>query len=159
MILSLYQAARDLQTQKKMVVWPVFEKGLIEKEINEKRQWKLLLNNTIACNWAITFHDKEIWGEKDKNDSIFIHRIATNPAMRGNQYVNKIVEWARHYAKQKEKKYIRLDTLGNNRKLIEHYTSAGFDFLGMVRLEDTSNLPAHYHREPDCCLFEIEVDK
>lgn len=158
-ILSLYQSARDLQTQKKMVVWPVFERSFIENEIVEQRQWKLVNDGIIACNWAITFHDKEIWGEKDKNDSIFIHRIATHPAMRGNRYVDTIVDWARSYATEKKKSFIRLDTLGNNTKLIEHYQSAGFDFLGITKLTDTSNLPGHYQTEPNCCRFEICLDE
>lgn len=158
-ILSLYQTARELQTQKKMVVWPVFERSFIEKEINEQRQWKLVIDEIIACNWAITFNDLEIWGEKDKNDSIFIHRIATNPTMRGNRYVDKIVEWAKEYVKQKGRSFIRLDTLGNNTRLIQHYTSAGFEFLGVFRLPDTSNLPGHYQTEPDCLLFEMELTK
>ena len=158
-ILSLYKAARDLQTQKKMVVWPVFERSFIEKEILEQRQWKLVIDNVIACNWAITFNDKEIWEEKDKNDSIFIHRIATNPDMRGNRYVDKIVGWGKDYAKQIGRSFIRLDTLGNNTKLIQHYTSAGFEFLGIVKLTDVSNLPGHYHTEPDCCRFEIDLTK
>lgn len=156
-ILSLYQSARDLQTSKGMVVQPVFEKSFIEKEINELRQWKLVIEDTIACNWAITFSDKEIWGEKDKNDSIYIHRIATNPAFRGNRYIHKIVNRAKEYAKQKEKLFVRLDTLGNNTKLIEHYKSAGFEFLGIFKLTDTSNLPCHYQIEPNCCLFEIDL--
>jgi GNAT superfamily N-acetyltransferase len=143
--------------KKKMVVWPEFERSFIEKEIHEYRQWKLSIEDVIACNWAITFNDKEIWGEKDKNDSIYIHRIATNPTMRGNRYIDKIVEWAVNYAKGMGKNFIRLDTLGNNTKLIEHYTSAGFEFLGIVRLTDVANLPGHYHKEPNCCRFEIKL--
>jgi hypothetical protein len=49
-ILSLYESARDLQTQKGMVVWPMFEKAFIEKEIKEQRQWKLIIDHAIACN-------------------------------------------------------------------------------------------------------------
>jgi len=156
-ILSLYESARRLQTQKGMVVWPLFEKIFIEKEINELRQWKLAIDNIIACNWAITFEDKEIWEEKEKGDAIYIHRIATHPVFRGNRYIDKIVKWAKAYAIQKGKQFIRLDTLGNNTKLIEHYTSAGFQFLGMFELTDTSGLPGHYQNEPNCCLFEIDL--
>lgn len=156
-ILSLYEAARNLQIQREMVVWPTFENSFIENEINENRQWKILEGNLIACNWAITFEDKEIWGEKDKNDAVYIHRICTNPTLRGNRYIEKIVEWSKRYAGPQGKRFIRLDTLGNNTKLIEHYTSAGFDFLGMVKLTDTVNLPAHYQKEPNCCLFEIDL--
>jgi GNAT superfamily N-acetyltransferase len=156
-ILELYDAAMQLQAERKMVVWPKFEKSFIEKEINEGRQWKLIMNDEIACNWAITFEDKEIWEERDNNNSIYIHRIATNPRFRGNRLVNTIVAWAKDYALIKGRQYVRLDTLGNNNRLIEHYTSAGFNFLGMFKLTNTQNLPAHYQKEPNCCLFEIEL--
>lgn len=156
-ISSLYEAARNLQTQRKMVVWPSFEDSFLINEIEEKRQWKIVLDNVIACNWAITFEDKEIWGDRDNNDAIYIHRICTNPTLRGNRYIDEIVTWSKKYANYLEKRYVRLDTLGNNTKLIEHYTSAGFDFLGMVKLTDTEKLPDHYQKEPNCCLFEIDL--
>ena len=158
MILSLYDAAMDLQTKKNMVVWPRFEKYFIEKEIRKKRQWKLIIDDQIACNWAITFDDKEIWEEKDNNNSIYIHRIATNPHFRGNRFINTIVAWAKTYAVSKGKQFIRLDTLGNNTRLIEHYTLAGFNFLGITKLANTQNLPAHYQKEPNCCRFEMALN-
>lgn len=158
-ILFLYEAARSLQRERKMVVWPHFDAVFIEKEIAENRQWKIVLNNTIACNWAITFEDKEIWGEKDKDDSIYIHRICNHPDYRGHRYIDIIVAWAKVYAAELGKQYIRLDTLGNNSKLIQHYTSAGFNFLGIHLLTDTGTLPKHYQDEPRCCLFEIDLKK
>jgi ribosomal protein S18 acetylase RimI-like enzyme len=158
-ILSLYESARQLQTQKGMVVWPLFERDLVEKEIKEQRQLKLIIDNRIACNWAVTFSDKGIWGVKDMNDAIYIHRIATNPVFRGNRYVDAIVTWAKVYATQMNKQFVRLDTLGNNTKLIDHYTSAGFQFLGIFMLTNTAGLPGHYQKEPNCCLFEIDLYK
>lgn len=156
-ILSLYEAARNLQIQRKMVVWPLFEKSFIVKEINEERQWKIVVDKVIACNWSIAFEDKEIWGDKDNDNSIYFHRICTNPTLRGNRYIEKIVEWAKTYALKLGRQFVRLDTLGNNTKLIEHYTSAGFSFLGMFTLTETETLPRHYQDEPNCCLFEIDL--
>ena len=158
-IFSLYEAARTLQTQRNMVVWPSFDTSFIEHEIMEKRQWKLVIDNNIACNWAVTFQDKEIWGSKDKNDGIYIHRICNHQTLRGNRYIDQIVKWARIYSTQNSKQFVRLDTLGNNTRLIEHYTSAGFEFLGMFTLTDTVNLPSHYQNEPNCCLFEIDLKR
>ncbi|MGH1518989.1 GNAT family N-acetyltransferase [Chryseobacterium sp. JK1] len=158
-ILSLYEAARALQIERQMVVWPYFEEGFLKKEIKENKQWKITNEETIVCNWAIAFEDKEIWGERDRNDSIYIHRICTNPNLRGNRSIDNIVSWSREYARQNGKRFVRLDTLGNNTKLIEHYTSAGFNFLGMVKLINTETLPAHYQKEPNCCLFELDVFK
>ncbi|MBB1285278.1 GNAT family N-acetyltransferase [Flavisolibacter sp. BT320] len=156
-ILELYEAARMLQQEKQMVVWPRFERAFLEKEIEEGRQWKLVQNDMIVCNWAIAFEDKEIWEERDQSNAIYIHRIATHPAYRGQRFIDALVDWAKAYAKWLDKRYVRLDTLGNNTKLIWHYTSAGFAFLGMVKLTETVNLPQHYQAEPNCCLFEIDL--
>lgn len=88
--------------------------------------------------------------------AIYIHRIATNPRFRGNNFVKIIVEWARVYAKNKDKDFIRLDTLENNEKLIKYYVDAGFSFLDMFDLKNTNGLPGHYHNVP-ACLFEIKL--
>jgi len=156
-ILRLYEAARQLQTQKQMVVWPPFDPALIETELAEHRQWKLEINGTVACVWVITYSDENIWEERDKGDGIYIHRISTDPDFRGQGFVKKIVVWAKTHARELAKKYVRLDTLGNNTKLIEHYTGAGFDFLGVFYLKNTSQLPIHYQKEPRCLLFELSV--
>lgn len=127
-IMGLYDAARQLQTERKTVVWPFFNKSFLANEIEEKRQWKIIMVKEIVCNWVITYEDKDIWKSRENGDAIYIHRIATNPAFRGNRSIEKIVQWAIEYAKSLNRQYVRLDTLGNNTKLIQHYTSAGFDF-------------------------------
>ncbi|MBA6316648.1 GNAT family N-acetyltransferase [Cellulophaga baltica 4] len=158
-IFRLYKIASDYQKEKKkVVVWPDFKRALVETEIAEKRQWKLIIDDEVACLWAITFSDAQIWEERDNSTSIYIHRIATNPKFRGNNYMNTIVTWAKTYAQSIEKRFIRLDTLGNNTKLIEHYQNAGFDFLGMFDLKNTDMLPDHYQDQP-ACLFEIDLGR
>jgi ribosomal protein S18 acetylase RimI-like enzyme len=156
-IFSLYKIASGYQKEKQtVVVWPDFEKQLVETEIADNRQWKLLMDEKIACVWATTFSDEQIWEERNTDAAIYIHRIATNPEYRGNNFVSIIVEWAKAYAKKMKKDYVRLDTLGNNVKLISHYTNAGFQFLGMFDLKNTTGLPDHYHNVP-ACLFEIKL--
>ncbi len=136
--------------------WPDFERELVETETQEQRQFKIVINNQIACIWAVTFKDPQIWETRDRDPSIYIHRIATNPYFRGRQFIKEIVNWARDYAALHQRKFIRMDTCGNNQKLIQHYTQCGFDFLGMVRLLNTDELPAHYENA-DVCLFEISL--
>lgn len=156
-IFRLYKLATDFQKLKfPDNQWPVFDKELINKEVIENRQFKLIIDNKIACVWAITFSDAHIWEEKENNSSIYIHRIATNPEFRGQNFVQKIVNWAKEYALDKNKDYIRMDTCGRNDRLINHYKKCGFDFLGIKKLKNTSELPAHYHNA-DVCYFEINV--
>ena len=158
-IFSFYKTASAYQkTKKKVIVWPEFKRDMVATEITENRQFKMLINHKVACIWAITFSDAQIWEDKNKDAAIYIHRIATNPNFRGNNFVAKIVEWAKEYVLEKDIQFIRLDTLGNNTQLIKHYKNAGFDFLGLFNLKDTSNLPAHYKLGP-VCLFEIDLHR
>ena len=154
-IFRLYRLATEFQKQKfPENQWPDFDPALISREIDEKRQLKLIINGEIACVWAITYNDPEIWEDDDGQSFVYIHRIATNPDFRGNNFVQIIVDWAKDFAKNK--KSIRMDTCGENRKLIQHYQSCGFDFLGIRKLKSASNLPAHY-QNADVCYFEIKL--
>lgn len=157
-IFRLYRIAAQYQREKQtVVVWPEFERTLVEREIAENRQWKLIIDQQIACVWATTFSDEQIWEERNEDASVYIHRIATNPAFRGRNFVAIIVEWSKEYARKMHKDFIRLDTLGNNLKLIEYYTSVGFNFLGMFDLKNTQGLPEHYQNTP-AGLFEIKLN-
>jgi len=158
-IFRLYGIASDFQRSKKtVVVWPEFDLNMVSSEVVENRQFKLLIDNKIACIWAITSSDEQIWEERNTDTAIYIHRIATNPDFRGHNFVGSIVAWATDFAKLHQKQYIRLDTIGDNRGLIKHYTNAGFDFLGMFDLQNVDTLPPHYKDGP-VCLFEIYLNK
>ena len=156
-IFRLYKMASAYQKAKQtVVVWPEFDRQLVETEIAEKRQWKLVIDGDIACVWVITFSDAQIWAVRNADAAIYIHRIASDDKFRGYNFIAIIVAWAKNYARGIGKDFVRLDTIGNNIKLIEHYTNAGFTFLGLFNLTDTSGLPAHYHNGA-ACLFEIKL--
>lgn len=156
-ILRLYEIARNFQKTKNAVLWPVFDKTLIETEVAEKRQWKIVTDNQIACVWATTFDDPQIWEERNNDPSIYIHRIASNPIFRGKQLVKEIVKWSKTYAKENNKKFIRMDTVGENKGLIEYYQKCGFECLGLLKLKNTDGLPAHYDKAT-VSLFQMTSD-
>lgn len=157
LIFELYRHATALQRQLGMVTWPEFDLAMIRREIEENRQWKLIDDNgETAFIWATTFDDPLIWEERNNDPSVYIHRIATHPARRGHDLVKQIVSWARQYAAENKRQFIRLDTVGENKKLIAHYTNCGFRFLGLHQLKNTADLPAHYHNAA-VSLFEIKL--
>ena len=155
-IFRLYKIASDYMKERYIVYWPEFARSLVETEIKENRQWKMIIDGQIACVWATTFNDAQIWEERDNDPSVYIHRIATNPNFRGQNFVTKIVAWCKDYATENSKNYIRLDTVGENKGLIEHYTKCGFDYLGLLKLQNTEGLPAHYNNAA-VSLFEIKI--
>lgn len=155
-IFELYDLATAYQKTKADKTWTGFKKELINNEISEGRLWKIIIDHEIACIFSIDFSDPLIWGPKDADPAIYLHRIATNPKFRGKGFVRYIIEWAIHYGKIHEKKFIRLDTFGDNEGLIDYYQKCGFTFLGLSTPKSTNNLPAHYEGV-SLSLFELEV--
>jgi ribosomal protein S18 acetylase RimI-like enzyme len=155
-IFSLYDHAIAYQKTVFKKHWQGFERSLIETEILENRQFKMVIDSEVACIFAITFNDTSIWKEKDTQPSIYIHRIVTNPQFRGIGFVSKIIDWAKEYCLANKKLYIRLDTWGDNPKLIEYYIKCGFDYIETIKMENTEGLPAHYEGVT-LALFEMKI--
>ncbi|WP_316805949.1 GNAT family N-acetyltransferase [Pedobacter agri] len=133
--------------------WQGFSSALVETEIEENRQYKILVDGKVACVFAVTFTDQLIWGDRD-HDSLYIHRIVTHPDFRGYAFVKEIIKWAKKYAIEHTIKYIRMDTWADNEKLLEYYTSCGFTYVGVVTLQQSDGLPKHYEGI-SLSLFEI----
>lgn len=155
-IFNLYRSATAYQKERFFSYWPEFDRQMIVDEILENRQWKMIIGGEVVCVWATTFSDPLIWEEKDLAPSVYLHRITTNPKFRGKDFVKKIMEWSKHYATKNGKNFVRMDTVGENHKLIEHYTACGFDFLGLFQLTNTAGLPEHYNNAV-VSLFELKV--
>lgn len=135
--------------------WQGFSAELVETDIAENRQYKILVDGVVACVFAVTFNDQLIWGDRD-HEAIYIHRIVSHPDFRGQSFVKKIISWAKQYATAHQIKYIRMDTWADNKKLLDYYTSCGFDDVGVVTMAKTDGLPRHYEGI-SLSLFEIEV--
>jgi ribosomal protein S18 acetylase RimI-like enzyme len=155
-IFKLYDAAVAFQKTKFDKHWLSFDKEMVEKEIAENRQWKIMEGHEVVCIFAIAYQDPFIWKEKDSDPSIYIHRIVTNPTYRGRQYIKTIIDWAKCHAKETKKDYIRMDTWGDNKALIKYYVACGFNFLGTIIPTASDDLPKHYS-SIFLSLFEIKV--
>src|SRR3989344_8018683 len=155
-IFNLYDIAIAYQKNISNQHWLPFDPELVKKEIAEKRQWKIIINGEVASVFCGAYSDPLIWGEKDKEPSIYLHRIVTNPKFRGKNFVVEIINWALEFGKNSRKKYLRMDTWGDNEKLREYYVKCGFNFLEVIKPKNPELLPAHY-AEISLSLFEIEI--
>ncbi|MBC7935010.1 MAG: GNAT family N-acetyltransferase [Rhizobacter sp.] len=155
-IFSRYDDAVAYQKTKFNKHWLPFDREMVEREIAEGRQWKIMEGDEVAAVFAIAYEDPFIWAEKNADPAIYIHRIVTHPAFRGGAYVKAIIEWAKGHAKEKHKKFIRMDTWGDNEALISYYVKCGFAYLGNITPQATQHLPKHYS-SIFLGLLEIEV--
>lgn len=156
-IFALYDDAVAFQKTVSNKHWLPFDRDMVQTELNEGRQWKILENGAIACIFVIAYSDPYIWGERGEGNAIYIHRIVTNPAFRGGNYVQHIVTWARQHVKDTGNDFIRMDTWGDNEKLIAYYRQCGFTFLGVFSPSDISKLPSHYS-DITLAFFEIVAE-
>jgi GNAT superfamily N-acetyltransferase len=156
-IFSLFDSAIAYQQKHGYDLWPQFSRNMIENEIAEKRHWKIMDGDTIACIFSVQYNDPVIWGEEcDKDPSVYLHRTAINPAYKGRGIMRLIKDWAITHARELGKKYVRMDTWGNNISIRNYYIQCGFPYIGQQQLGQVEGLPSHYGGTL-LSLFEIEV--
>jgi len=79
-----------------------------------------MVNDEVACVFAITFEDESTWKEKNINKAVYFHRIVTNPNFRGKKFVEKILVWGKKLGKVKNLNFLRMDTWGDNDALFNY---------------------------------------
>ena len=156
LIFHFYDLAVAYQKTKFHKHWLPFDRKMIETEVIENRQFKIMEDDTVACVFAITYSDPHIWKERNADKAVYIHRIVTHPSFRGRNYVKLIVQWARRHVSENKLNYIRMDTWGDNDSLINYYVQCGFGFMGIIVPEPSDELPSHYSAIT-LSLFEIKV--
>ena len=155
-IFGLYDKAIEFQKKVFHHSWLGFDRRMVETEIDEKRLWKIVDEEQIACIYSVTYADPMIWREKSMDSAMYIHRIVTNPGFRGRGYARAITEWAKNFAGSSNIRFIRMDTWGDNQKLINYYRDCGFKYLGVTVPEIGDALPKHYVGI-SLSLFEIDI--
>ena len=155
-IFDFYDLAIEHQKKVSPKQWQGFNRDLVQQEIAENRQYKILVDGEVAAIFALTYSDPQIWLGKDGEAAIYIHRIVTHPDYRGYGFVKVIVEWAKEFSKTTLLDYIRMDTWADNERLLKYYTGCGFNHVGEIRIGADSGLPKHYEGIT-LNLFEIKL--
>ena len=157
-IFKLFESAIAYQQKNGFELWPNFSDELILSEIRENKHWKITEGNDIVCIFSVMYNDPVIWGEEKNLDAaVYLHRIAVNPEHKGKSMMRIIKDWAIEHAKQNNKRFVRMDTWGNNEHLRNYYIQCGFNYIGQQYLKNTEGLPQHYGGSV-LSLFEIAVD-
>lgn len=156
-IFHFYEDAIAFQKKVFKKHWQGFDRKLIEKEVAEGRQWKILKDGVVACIFAVEFSDPLIWKEKDADPSIYLHRIVSHSQFRGSNFMLLIIEWAKNFGRSHAIRFIRMDTWGDNPSLIAYYVKSGFDHVGFSTPEKSPLLPKHYEGI-ELAIFELAID-
>jgi ribosomal protein S18 acetylase RimI-like enzyme len=152
----MFDEAAAYQQKNNYPVLKDYDKSVLAEDIQLSRQYKILIDDQIACIFSVCDSDELFWREKEKNNAIYLHRIVVNPYHKGQKQFQKILDWAIQHAKEKRRRFIRLDTWANNPNIIAYYQSFGFKWIEDYTTPDTEELPAS-HRNLSLALLEMEI--
>jgi GNAT superfamily N-acetyltransferase len=155
-IFQFFDAAINYQRKNGYQLWPQFSRKMIGTEIKENRHWKIIDEEKILCVFSVMYNDPVIWGEMDKDPSVYLHRIAVNPEFKGKKIMVAIRHWGIAHAKETGKIYLRMDTWGENETIRNYYIKCGYNYIGQQHLTTAEGLPEHYGGNL-LSLFQNEV--
>ena len=152
-----WTAALAYQKSVQLPLWPPYPKERIKDEIRSGLHFSVFLSDDVLVGYfSLVLADAVIWVEREQGDAVYIHRMCVNPARKGNNIAGAVLTWAQGYAAGSGRKYIRMDTWGDNPKLIRHYAACGFQHIGNRQLGLAPELPPHYNNA-NLALFENEI--
>ena len=146
----VYQEAKGYPT------WRNYDKDALIKDIENKNQYKIIVDSQIAIVFSVRYDDRVIWREMDKGDSMYLHRIVVNPTFKGQKLFGQVLSWSMAHAKEKGLRFIRMDTWADNPNIISYYESFGFKFIGNYTTPNSSELPLH-NRNLAVTLLELAL--
>jgi ribosomal protein S18 acetylase RimI-like enzyme len=155
-IYELFEQSIQYQEKNNVPVWKHYDKGAIVRDIENGNQYKIIVDGITAIVFSVAYTDKIIWRERDRNDAIYLHRIVVNPAFKGRKLFGLILDWSINHVKEKGLKFVRMDTWGDNQRIIDYYMKFGFSFVENFTTPDTEELPVH-NRNLKLALLEYRA--
>jgi ribosomal protein S18 acetylase RimI-like enzyme len=152
----LFKQAMELQGQMGYKVWDNIDTRALERDIENKLQFKIVKDNAILCIFSIQYSDPFIWRDRDLNDAIYLHRIVVNPSFKGQKQFQKVLDWAKQTAHDRHLRFVRMDTWADNQKIIDYYKTFGFEFIENYKTPDTPELPIQ-NRNLEVALLEMKL--
>ena len=156
-IYGLFDSSIEYQERKGYPVWRGYDKSALIKDVENQNQYKIIIDSQVAIVFSVCYTDKVIWREREKGDSIYLHRIVVNPACKGQKLFGQILDWTIEHAKQRGLRFIRMDTWAHNPSLVDYYKSFGFTFIGNYTTPDSVELPSH-NRNLELTLLELKLN-
>jgi GNAT superfamily N-acetyltransferase len=144
-IRAAYAHGREMQRRVGSPTWPEFTDDAILAEIDAGHLFRVVDGDTFAGVFSVAHADPAIWGDLERGDHVYLHRIARAPEWTGRGLVDAILPWAAEHGRTRAKIGIRIDTWASNADLIAFYQRRGFILVGHTRLGADPRLLPHYH--------------
>ncbi len=155
-IAQIFDDAITYQIRNNFPIWKGHDKKFILKDIERNRQYKILIDDKIACVFSVFYSDDAIWKDRDKGDGLYLNRMVVNPQFKGQRLFGKVLDRAKEHAAKRNIPFVRMDIWANNVDMISYYKSFGFEVVDRIRTTQNESLPASYW-DIDVVLLEAKV--
>lgn len=152
-IQAIYAHARTLQRSRGVEAWPEFSAQSILEEIDGEQLLCVETKHGLAGVFSVAYDDAALWGDRERNDHVYLHRIAKSANVQLNGLVDVVLAWAAEHCRECGRSGLRMDTWASNATLIALYESRGFRLVDRIHVEHDARLPAQY-QENDFVLLE-----
>ena len=129
-------------------------KRLTIAEIETGRLFRVMDGDALVGVFSVAYEDEAIWGEHERGEHIYLHRIARATTYPGRGLVAAVLDWARAQCRTLGRAGLRMDTWASNEALVAFYERQGFQVVGRRRIGMEPRLPAHYHGKEFTLLEE-----
>lgn len=144
-IRAAYADARTIQREQGAILWPEFPDEAIAEEIEAGRLLRVMDGGALVGVFSVAYEDAAIWGEHERGEHIYLHRIARAASYPGRGLIAAVLGWARARCRALGRAGLRMDTWASNDALVAFYERQGFRVVGRRRIGIEPRLPAHYH--------------
>jgi len=144
-IRAAYEAARMLQERTGSKVWPTFADDAILREVAEQQVFGVFKGGTLAGVFTLLDADPLIWGDLERGEHLYIHRMARAAGCTLPGLIDSILRWARQACLALGRAGLRMDTWASNAALVDYYERHGFHVVERRTMAPESSLPRHYH--------------
>jgi ribosomal protein S18 acetylase RimI-like enzyme len=157
-IQAIYAYARTMQTSRGAEAWPEFSAQSILDEIDEDRLLCVETADGLAGVFSIAYADLALWGDRERNEHVYLHRAAKSANVRLEGLVDIALAWAAEHCRAHGRSGLRMDTWASNTTLIAFYESRGFHVVDRIHVGHDARLPPQY-QENDFVLLEEKAEQ
>lgn len=143
-IRGVYDDARAFQRAQGSLLWLDFGDESILGQIDAGMLCRVMHGDDFAGVFTVAYEDPLLWGDRDRGEHIYLHRIARAASFTGRGLVAAVIEWARAHCRAIGRRGLRMDTWASNDALLAFYARFGFEVVGHVRPGPDPRLSPHY---------------
>ena len=106
-----------------------------------------VLDGKYVCAFILQWSDLEYWKNSPKYEAVYLHKFCVRREFAHREMTKSIIEAIKNFCREKNIKYIRLDTRLDEKVVRKIYLDAGFKIVNIIDYDNGNSM----------ALYELEV--